>query len=75
MPAKLPPAPNEPLGGISEGARQWFRIEHHVYPLLDSGKINMPNAADMAGVELPELLNQYRIYCLRNRETTRPSDS
>ena len=64
----LPPAPNEPLSGISEQARHWLRVAHHVYPLLDAGRINLPDAAAKAGVELSELLHNYRVYCL-NRKT------
>lgn len=62
----LPPAPNEPLSGISESARHWFRVKHHVYPLLDGGKINLPDAAAMAGVSQEALQERYRLHVLSN---------
>jgi hypothetical protein len=60
----LPPAPNEPLSSISESARQWLRIRAHVFPLLDSGRINLPDAAAMAGVSQEALQERYRLHIL-----------
>jgi hypothetical protein len=65
----LPPAPNEPLSSISESARQWIRIRAHVFPLLDGGKINLPDAASMAGVSQEQLQERYRLHVLTLHET------
>ncbi len=62
--SKLPPAPNEPLAGISEQQRQWLRIQAHLYPLLDSGRINLPDAAQRAGVTQEALQERYRLHVL-----------
>jgi hypothetical protein len=42
----------------------WLRIRHHVFPLLDSGRINLPNAAAMAGVSQEALQERYRLHVL-----------
>lgn len=77
MPAnRLPPAPNEPLSGISEEARYWLRVEHHVFPQLDAGRINLPDAAAKAGATLSEIKTRYRVYVTRpTYETRRFPDS
>ena len=64
--SRLPPAPHEPLSGLSESARRWMRIRAHVYPLLDSGRINLPDAAAMAGVSQEQLQERYRSHVLAN---------
>lgn len=63
----LPPAPNEPHTGLTEQGRHWLRIEHHVFPLLDAGKVNLPDAAAMAGVSQVEMIHRHRIWCARWR--------
>jgi hypothetical protein len=63
----LPPAPNEPHTGLTEAGRRWLRVQAHVFPLLDAGRINLPDAAAMAGVSQVEMIHHHRVWVARQR--------